>query len=1120
MRQRGPGPAPAPAPADPVRAASVRAIAEQLSTLRGPLLPVLHEVVATHGYVTDDDVAGRRRGAQPLARRRARRRHLLPRLPPHSRRPHTGSRCAAPRPARRVGAEALYAAATRPLGRLGADVEVGEVFCLGNCALGPSGTVDGTPARPAVARAARRARRRGGADDRPVFVPCDAAAASVGADDVAAALAAAGVHGASATARAACSGSSRSSRSRPTRGRVGYGQRHRGRRRPRCSTRAARRHRPRSHRASSTSTRGCARQQRVTFARVGVVDPLDLADYEAHGGLAGLRARAGAVARPRSSPRSPTPACAAAAAPASPPASSGRPCSTAAADLKFVCCNADEGDSGTFADRMLMEGDPFTLIEGMTIAALRRRRDRGLRLPPLGVPRRRRARCAAPSTPPTRTACLGAATSSAAGLRFDLARAGRRRRLHLRRGDLDAREPRGQARRGARQAAAPRARGPVRPADRRQQRAHPRRACRWSSPTAATAYAALGIGRSRGTQVFQLAGNVARGGIVELPFGVTPAASSSRTTAAARRPAARCARSRSAARSAPTCRATGFDLPMDYEAFAEAGAMVGHGGIVVFDDTVDMARHGPLRDGVLRRGVVRQVHAVPHRLDPRRRGHRPDHRRDRRPRRATSCCSTTSARSMTDGSLCAMGGLTPMPVRSALEHFPEDFGRAGRRTGRSHAMTLHRRARLSRHPTAARRPCRATADRARSTIDGIQVDGARRHVGDARRRRWPASTVPKLCATDSLEAFGSCRLCLVEIDGAQGHPGVVHHPVHRRHGRSAPRPSRCEQLRRGVMELYLSDHPLRLRRLRANGDCELQDWPATVGLREVRYGLRRRDAPRPRRADDVSNPYFAFDPAACIVCSRCVRACDEVQGTFALTIDGPRLRLADHRRRHRLPRAPSASRAAPACRPARPPRCRRRRSSSSGMPTRSVITTCAYCGVGLLVQGRGAGSGDAPGSCGWCRTRTAAPTRATRASRAASPAATPPTATGSCAPMVRDSIDDEWRGRLVGRGHRAHRHRLPGHPGRARRRRDRRHHLVALHQRRGLRRPEDGAGGVRQQQRRHLRAGLPLPHRLRAQADVRHLGRHPGLRVGRAGRRHPASSAPTRPTPTRCSPRG
>src|SRR5271156_1013952 len=143
--------------------------------------------------------------------------------------------------------------------------------------------------------------------------------------------------------------------------------------------------------------------------------------------------------------------------------------------------------------------------------------------------------------------------------------------------------------------------------------------------------------------------------------------------------------------------------------------------------------------------------------------------------------------------------------------------------------------------------------------------------------------VPKLCATDSLESFGSCRLCLVEIEGRNGTPASCTTPVAA--GMVVrTQTERLKKIRKGVMELYISDHPLDCLTCAANGDCELQDMAGAVGLRDVRYGY----AGDNHLADikDESNPYFTYDPAKCIVCSRCVRACEEVQGTFALTIAG------------------------------------------------------------------------------------------------------------------------------------------------------------------------------------------------------------------------------------------
>ena len=150
-----------------------------------------------------------------------------------------------------------------------------------------------------------------------------------------------------------------------------------------------------------------------------------------------------------------------------------------------------------------------------------------------------------------------------------------------------------------------------------------------------------------------------------------------------------------------------------------------------------------------------------------------------------------------------------------------------------------------------------------------------------RLRCW--NQIPKLCSTDTLEAFGSCRLCLVEIEGRRGYPASCTTPAEAGM-KIRTQSTRLADLRRGVMELYISDHPLDCLTCPANGHCELQDMAGAVGLREVRYGYdgaNHLDAPK-----DDSNPYFTFDPSKCIVCSRCVRACDEIQGTFALTIDG------------------------------------------------------------------------------------------------------------------------------------------------------------------------------------------------------------------------------------------
>jgi len=143
--------------------------------------------------------------------------------------------------------------------------------------------------------------------------------------------------------------------------------------------------------------------------------------------------------------------------------------------------------------------------------------------------------------------------------------------------------------------------------------------------------------------------------------------------------------------------------------------------------------------------------------------------------------------------------------------------------------------------------------------------------------------IPKLCASDSLKAFGSCRLCLVEIEGAKGLPSSCTTEV-RKDMVVTTQNDRLAEIRRNIMELYISDHPLDCLTCPTNGDCELQDMAGAVGLREVRYGYQGENHLDAEK--DKSNPYFTFDPSKCIVCSRCVRACEEVQGTFALTIDG------------------------------------------------------------------------------------------------------------------------------------------------------------------------------------------------------------------------------------------
>ncbi|WP_084704524.1 formate dehydrogenase beta subunit [Phaeacidiphilus oryzae] len=415
-----------------------------------------------------------------------------------------------------------------------------------------------------------------------------------------------------------------------------------------------------------------ARQHRVTFARVGVTDPLSPEDYLAHGGMDGLRAALALC--PTEVVDRVTASGLRGRGGAGFPAGvkwktvldTGSDCESALDGVKFVCCNADEGDSGTFADRMLMEGDPFLLIEGMLIAAHAVGAREGFVY----------IRSEYPDAVATMRAAVDIAYAQGwlgegvlgSPLRFD---------LEVRVGGgayicgeetsmLDSLEGRrGQVR----------AKPPI-----------PALHGLFGRPTVinnvltlaavptvlaegAEAYAALGVGRSRGTQVFQLAGNVARGGIVETAFGVTLGDLVEEYGGGTRsgRPVRAVQVGGPLGAYLPVSR---FGLPMDYEAFAEAGAMVGHGGVVVFDDTVDMAAQARFamefcaeescgKCTPCRIGSVRGVEVIDRIMK--------DHQE------ADLALLEDLCELMTEGSLCAMGGLTPMPVRSALTHFPDDF---------------------------------------------------------------------------------------------------------------------------------------------------------------------------------------------------------------------------------------------------------------------------------------------------------------------------------------------------------------------------------------------------------------------------------------------------------------
>lgn len=232
-------------------------------------------------------------------------------------------------------------------------------------------------------------------------------------------------------------------------------------------------------------------------------------------------------------------------------------------------------------------------------------------------------------------------------------------------------------------------------------------------------------------------------------------------------------------------------------------------------------------------------------------------------------------------------------------------------------------------------------------IDGVEVQ-VPEGTSVMRAAQEIGRDIPKLCATDRLESFGSCRICLVQIEGMRGTPASCTTPV-TAGMKVTTKNERLEKLRKGVMELYLSDHPLECLTCAVNGDCELQDVAGQVGVRDVRYGYKGENHFAAEQADpiDQSNPYFQFDSSKCIVCSRCVRACDEVQGTLALSVQGRGFNskisagtLGDN---FFSSECVSCGACVAAC-----PTATLVESDvvTHGVPTRHVDTTCAYCGVG------------------------------------------------------------------------------------------------------------------------------------------------------------------------------
>ncbi|MDR9835243.1 formate dehydrogenase subunit alpha [Herbaspirillum huttiense] len=243
-------------------------------------------------------------------------------------------------------------------------------------------------------------------------------------------------------------------------------------------------------------------------------------------------------------------------------------------------------------------------------------------------------------------------------------------------------------------------------------------------------------------------------------------------------------------------------------------------------------------------------------------------------------------------------------------------------------------------------PARASEQMVTLEIDGVAVT-VPAGTSVMRASVEAGINVPKLCATDSLEPFGSCRLCLVEIekDGRKmkGYPASCTTPCEPGMKVQTQTPKLAE-IRRGVMELYISDHPLDCLTCPTNGNCELQDMAGVVGLREVRYGYEGENHTTMKK--DESNPYFTYDPSKCIVCNRCVRACEETQGTFALTINGRGFESrvsAGQMEAFMESECVSCGACVEACPTAT---LTEKTVIMLGQAEHSKVTTCAYCGVG------------------------------------------------------------------------------------------------------------------------------------------------------------------------------
>ena len=656
------------------------------------------------------------------------------------------------------GADDVLARA-RSLADGGAPVEVAEVFCLGNCALGPSVTVAGrlhgrvtvadvegllAGAGDPVSAAAGDGVVASVSGPR-VYVPRDAAARAVGADDVATALAESG-----AGMALVRNGSRGMLWLEPLvevdtpAGRVAYGPVGAG---DVPGLLAAGLLDGGDHPLRLGLTEDLPwmrRQQRVTFRRVGVIDPRSADEFEANGGLTGLR-RALTM----------TPADVVQEVTASglrgrggaafPTGIKWRTVLEAAGPQKYVCCNADEGDSGTFADRMLMEGDPFTLVEGMVIAGYAVGAHHGY--------------VYVRSEYPDAVAALDAAVSTAreqgwlgpsvlgSGFAFEIeVRVGAGAYICGEETSM-LEEPRGQPWGGAGQAAAAGVGRPLREADRRQQRDEPGLGAddhlRGSGGLRRTG------GRTQpGDQGVPARRQRRRGGIVETAFGITlgELVEDFGGGTATGRPVHAVQVGGPLGAYLPTSE---FGLPMDYEAFAAAGAMVGHGGIVVFDDSVDLARQA--RFAMEFCAAESCGKCTPCRIGS---------------TRGVEVIDRIVAGVDREQNLALLEG----PVRGDGRCVPVRHGRVDPDAGAQCSGPLPARfpPHVRRHPMSrvhvpdlgTPAPDRRERIPAPATVELI-VDGRPVAVAEGtsvmRAAALAGVDVPKLCATDRLDAFGSCR---------------------------------------------------------------------------------------------------------------------------------------------------------------------------------------------------------------------------------------------------------------------------------------------------------------------------------------------------------------------------